>query len=156
MDAIPDKFYYVPLPRLPRLRMSDLARLPHLQMSTFPLAATIVRGERSWRRSCRATGTWLAAHTLDAAAWTLATAIGVVAGFAATVNRGRRSWQTGRRAAGTLCATHVLATLRRGRRSWHSGRRSVEMWWAAHALEAAVWTLGLAFAVGVGVVVGGL
>jgi len=156
MDAIPDKFYYVPLPRLPRLRMSDLARLPHLHMSTVPLVGTMVPGRRSWRRSCRATGTWLAVHTRDAVAWTLVAAIGLAAGFAATVDGGRRGWQIGRRAAGTWCATRALATVGRGRRSWRSGRKTVEMWWAAHVLEAAVWTLGLGFAVGVGVVVAGL
>jgi hypothetical protein len=111
MDATPEKFYYVPLPRLPRLRMSDLPRLPRPRVPTFAFTAAIVGGRQTWRRS--------------AVPWTLATAIGAATEFAA--DRGPRSWQIGRRAAGT--------------------------WWAAHTLEAAIWTLGLVFAVGAGVVV---
>jgi hypothetical protein len=114
MDATPEKFYYLPLPRLPRFRMSDLPRLPRLRVPTFAFTATRVRGRQTWGRS--------------AVLWTLATAIGAATEFAA--DRGRRSWQIGRTAAGT--------------------------WWATQTLEAAIWTLGLVLAVGVGVAVAAL
>jgi hypothetical protein len=84
MDAIPEKFYYVPLPRPPRLGMPDLPRpprLPRLPMPGLALSATIDAGRRRWRRGRRVAATWWASHTLDAALWTLAIAFGVVLGL---------------------------------------------------------------------------
>jgi hypothetical protein len=81
MDATPDKFYYVGLPRLPRLRMSDRPRFPHLPVPTLPFAAALVRCRRNWGRSSKATGTWWAAHTLEVAVWTLGTAVAVGVGM---------------------------------------------------------------------------
>jgi len=111
MDATPEKFYYVPLPRLRRLGKSDLARLPHLHIpSVPPLAAKLVRNRRTWRR-----------------------------GFY--------------KAIGARCATQTLATISSGQLRWRSGRKGAESWWFAHTLEVGVWTLGVALALAVGVVV---
>ena len=109
MDATPEKFYYVPLPRLRRLGRSDLARLPHLHILSVPLAAKIVRNHRTWRR--------------------------------------------GYRAIGARCATQTLATISSVQLSWRSGRKAAKSWWLAHTLEVAVWTLGMALALALGVVV---
>jgi hypothetical protein len=110
MDATPEKFYYVPMPRLRRLGKSDLARLPRLHIPIVPpLAAKLVRNRRTWRR--------------------------------------------GYRAIGARCARQMLATISGVRLSWRSGRKAAESWWLAHTLEAAVWTLGTALALAVGVVV---
>jgi hypothetical protein len=111
MDATPEKFYYVPMPRLRRLGKSDLARLPRLHIPIVPpLAAKLVRNRRTWRR-----------------------------GFF--------------KAIGAWCATQTLATISSGQLTWRSGRKGAESWWVAHTLEVAVWTLGTALALAVGVVV---
>jgi hypothetical protein len=83
MDAIPEKFYYVPLPQLPRLHMPDL-----------PFSAALgsgLRGRHSVRRvaetwashtpDARAIERWWVSHTLDAVVWTLAMSLAVVVGI---------------------------------------------------------------------------
>jgi hypothetical protein len=47
----------------------------------------------------------------------------------------------------------LSATIGRVHRRGHSARRLVETWWASHALEAVLWTLAMALAVGAGLVV---
>ena len=148
MDAIPEKVLYVPLPRL---RISTVAR--QLQTSMSTLVATAVGNGRRWWVSRRVTATWLAQHTRAALVWTLVTVLSRPRTFTAMVGRRRRTWQIGGRAVGTWRTMHALATMTR---SWlwrHSRRKTVEMWWAAHTLEAMVWTLAVALALGVGVVV---
>jgi hypothetical protein len=84
-DPIPERFYYVPLPQLPRLHMPDLA-------------------------------------------------------FSAAIGRDRQGLRWGRRVV-KACASHT------------PNARVVERWWASHTLDAVLWTLALASAVVVGVVV---
>jgi len=70
MDAAPERFYYVALPRLPGLRWP--AR--HLSARSGP-------GRRSRHRAALLQ-TWWAAHSVDAVVWmlaiTLAVGVGVV------------------------------------------------------------------------------
>jgi hypothetical protein len=81
MDATPDKFYYVPLPQLPRLRMPDLPRLPRLRVPALPLSAVRVRGRRRrYSTAAHIVETWSAAHSLDMVLWTLALALAVGVG----------------------------------------------------------------------------
>ena len=47
----------------------------------------------------------------------------------------------------------LSATIGRGLRMRHRGRRVAEEWWAEHAQDAVLWTLVMALAVGVGVVI---
>ena len=76
MDATPDKFYYV---TLPRLRMPDLSRLPHPCMPALPFSAGVVR--RSLHSGRTAVEAWSAAHSLDAVLWTFALALAVCVGL---------------------------------------------------------------------------
>jgi len=80
LDAIPEKFYYVPLPRLPRL-------LPDL-----PLSATMGRGRHSSRRwlvetwrshapDARAIERWLLSQKLEAVVWMLGMSLAVLVGI---------------------------------------------------------------------------
>jgi hypothetical protein len=47
----------------------------------------------------------------------------------------------------------LSATIGRGHRRRRSAHQLVMTWWASHALEAVVWTLAMALAVGAGLVV---
>jgi len=69
MDAAPERFYYVPLPRLPGVRWPER----HLSARSGP-------GRRS-RHRAPLLQTWWAAHGLDAALWMLAIALAVGVGF---------------------------------------------------------------------------
>ena len=147
MDAIPEKVLYVPLPRL---RISTVAR--QLPTSASTLVGTAVGGARRRWVSRKVTATW-AQRTRAALVWTLVTVLSLAGTFRAIVGHRRRAWQIGHRAVGTWRKMHALATVTRSRLGRHSGRRRVEMWWAAHTLEATVWTLAVALALGLGVVV---
>lgn len=68
MDAATEKFYYVPLPRLPLLRWPQRH-----------LSARSGRGDRS-RHRAPLLQKWRAAQSLDAAVWMLAIAVAVVVG----------------------------------------------------------------------------
>jgi hypothetical protein len=81
MEAMPEKFYYVPFPRLPHLRMSVFPRLPLLPTRGIGLSSKIGEGRRRWRRRRRVLETWWASHTLDAVLWTLAIVSAVLVGF---------------------------------------------------------------------------
>ena len=84
MDAIPEKFYYVPLPQLTRRHVSDL-----------PLSATIGRGLRerhrssrrlveTWRshtRDARVIERWWVSHTLETVVWMLGMSLAVLVGI---------------------------------------------------------------------------
>jgi hypothetical protein len=82
MDATPDKFYYVPLPPLPRLRMSDLQRLPRLPVPAVALSAVIEGGHRRSQSGSRVARSWWSSHAQDAVLWTLAIASGLLVGLA--------------------------------------------------------------------------
>ena len=85
MDPVPEKFYYVPLPRLPRVR---LARLPRPRLQELPSYARprlrrprvrppalpgprvfngLVACARGWRRTRKGARSWWSAHRLDVA-----------------------------------------------------------------------------------------
>ena len=81
MDPVPEKFYYVPLPRLPRVR---LARLPRPRLQELPSYARprlrrprvlsrprVFNGvdacARGWRRTRKGARSWWRAHRLDVA-----------------------------------------------------------------------------------------
>jgi hypothetical protein len=146
MDAIPEKVFYVPLPRL---RILTLAL--QLKTATSTLVGTAVGGTRRRWVSRKVTATRLAQRTR--AAWTLGTVLSLAGTFRAMVGHRRRTWQIGHRAAGTWRTMHAVARMTRSRLGRHGGRRSVEMWWAAHTLETTVWTLAVVLALGLGVVV---
>jgi hypothetical protein len=80
LDAMPEKVYYVPLPRPRLLRRLGLPPLPRLHMPDLALSATIDNGWRRWCRGRSVAAAWWASHTPDAVWWTLATASAVVVG----------------------------------------------------------------------------
>lgn len=87
-DAVPERFYYVPLPRLSRPRLRGVRQVMRFRM---PLARRrrhggIVRVVRAWRT-----------HALDLALWVLG-----LAGAA------MRRWRATRRATKVWWRTHVL------------------------------------------------
>jgi hypothetical protein len=82
MDATPDKFYDVPLPPLPRLRISDLQRLPRLPLPAVALSAMIEGGHRWWYSGGKGARSWWASRALDAVLGTLVIASGLLVGFA--------------------------------------------------------------------------
>lgn len=82
---MPEKFYYVPLPRLPRLRMGVVRELRRPRMPDLRLAAATGRGHRSWRRRRRVLRSWVVSHSVDAVTWTLVLALAVVLGVLAAI-----------------------------------------------------------------------
>lgn len=95
MDAIPEKFYYVPLPQLRRLRMPHRPRLrrsdlPRLGIRDLSAVAVIGRGLRghpgrrvvevwaSHRPHARVVERWWASHKPDSVVWMLGIASAVV------------------------------------------------------------------------------
>jgi hypothetical protein len=79
---MPEKFYYVPLPRLPRLRITVVRELRRLRTPAFRFSAPTRRGHRNRRKVLRR---WVVAHSRDAVLWTLALALAVVLGVLAAI-----------------------------------------------------------------------
>ena len=149
MDAIPEKFHYLPLPQLPRLDVRDLPRLrmpnlPRLRLPNLPLAAAM------WDRvGGRHSGHRVAEIRLDAIPEKfyyvplpqLPRLHVSDLPLSATIGRGLRGRH---RSSRRLVETW---------RSHTPDARVIERWWVSHTLETVVWMLGMSLAVLVGIVV---
>jgi hypothetical protein len=80
---MPEKFYYVPLPRLPRVRITVVRE--RLRMLDFRFRAGTRRGHRNGRRGRKVLRRWVVAHSRDAVLWTLALALAVALGVLAAI-----------------------------------------------------------------------
>jgi hypothetical protein len=80
MDAAPERFHYVPLPRLPQPR-PPRPRIPSFHTPRLRLEARIHRSRRAWAARRSGVQTWCTEHALDLAVWagglTVAAAMGL-------------------------------------------------------------------------------
>jgi hypothetical protein len=88
MDAVPEKFYYVPLPRVRRLHVRDVRRLVRMRMrlvgyrclriSEVGVFRSIIPAFRASQKAGRTAKSWWKLRRLDAALCIFVLASGVV------------------------------------------------------------------------------
>lgn len=139
MDAIPQRFHHVPLPRLPRLHMPDL---PRLRISNLSLSDGMRRGfgGRSGHRVVETRMDATPEKLYYVALPQLPRLHMPHLPFSAAMGRGLRSWDSARRVVETWA-------------SRAPGPRVMKRWWVSHTLDLVVWTLAMSLAVVVGIVV---
>jgi hypothetical protein len=191
MEPIPEKLYYVPLPHLPRLRISDLPRLrmpqlPRLRMAQLPRPRMSELPRPRMPELPRLRMSELPRPRVPQLPRPRMPQLPRMGMPELSLAAAMRVWRrhSARRVADTgmdpipeklyyvplppLRRPHIrdlplAATIVRGLRGRHSGRkvlrawashaRAVEKWCVSHTLDEVVWTLAMAAAVVVGVVV---
>ena len=84
LEAIPERFYYVPLPQLPRLHMPDLPFSPTMARGLrgrHKSSRRLVETWRSHRPDPRVIERWWVSHTLEAVVWMLGMSLAVLVGI---------------------------------------------------------------------------
>jgi len=141
MDAIPEKFHYLPLPQLPRLDVPDL---PRLRMPNLSLAAAMwhgVRGRHSGRRVAETRLDAIPERFYYVPLPQLPRLHAPDFPLSATIGRGLRGRHSSSRRLVETWRSHT------------PDARVIERWWVSHTLETVVWMLGMSLAVLVGIVV---